>query len=458
MKNATEFIKKHLLSLICGAVALLAVIALFYPLGGKQEKLVQDLQTRASVLQTIQGISNKQRTLPVIDPSNPTPKPLDRFPNQQLIDQAKAIPDAFANQAKAIAAEAEKINKHEPLVQGALPYPQSSIDAFNFREAYKRIMNPTSGELLAKMRAGHPPTPDEITQLENDLYQKSYVPQLIFPPNAPAGTPALNAEQIQTAFEADKLTFPLRATQHVATTCMIYVDPTALSVSPAPTLAITNTSGSSNAPSPEEMWYAQLGVWIQDDVANAIIRTNGSFKSVIEAPAKRLIKVLVDQRPYIVPASYQPGPPTDTNDQTQVPKDISVSPTGRECNSMYDVVHFDIVINVEATKIPMFLDELNDGQFITILKCDVKTVDAGMDKTLGYIYGTQSVAQLHLVCEEVFLRDWCRKLMPKEVAANLMGTSIVSGGGGLGDTGGDMGGAPPPMGGPGGMPTPGGRF
>ena len=79
-------------------------------------------------------------------------------------------------------------------------------------------------------------------------------------------------------------------------------------------------------------------------------------------------------------------------------------------------------------KIHWLLDELSDGQFITVLKCDVKPVDAGLDQIQGYIYGTQPVAQLHLVCEEVYLRDWCRKLMPKEVAANLLGVSKVNGG------------------------------
>jgi hypothetical protein len=445
-----DIVKKNLWSIICGAVALLAVIALFFPLGGKKEKLQQDLDTRASVYQSLSQLQSKPRTLPIIDPNDPNPKPLDRFPNQQLIDEAKAIPAAFTQQAATIAAAALKLNEHQPLVPGSLPYPASSVFAFNFRDAYHDMMSPNGG-FTQMLNAGHPPTPDDITAAQKLLWDKQFVPQLVMPPGQPNG-PALNADQIQAAYEAEKLLVPDRETKRVANTCSIYMDATALTVSAAPTLALTNNAGT-NAPSPEEIWYAQLGLWIQQDVAQAIIRTNAGFKNVIEAPAKRLVKLTIDPRPYLVPAAYVAGPATDTDDKAPVTKDINISPTGRECNAMYDVVHFDLIIYVAAEKIPWMLDELSDGQFITVLKCDVRPVDAGVDQIQGYIYGTQPVAQLHLVCEEVFLRDWCRKLMPKEVAANLLGVSTVSGGsvyspdsGGFDQSAQPGGGGPPPPG------------
>lgn len=446
-----DFVKKNLWSLLCGLVVIIAIVALFYPLGSKKEKLQQDLDQHASGYQALQQLLSKPRTLPIVDPAATTPQPLPRFPNQQLIDQAGAIPKAFAADAQAISTAALKLNQHELLVPDSLPRPTSNVVAFDFRDAYQRIMAKDGG-LVQMLHAGHPPTADEIAAAQNDLWMKQYVPQLVYPQGQsyPNGT-ALNQQEIQAAFDQDKISVPLHVTEQVAATSVIYMDPTALWVSPAASLTPT---GSASAPSPEEIWYAQLGVWMQQDVIQAILRTNAGYKNVTEAPAKRLIKIAIDARPYLVPPTYAPGqlvdPPSD--DKTAVTKDIHVSMSGRLCNAMYDVMHFDIIINVAADKIPWLLAELSDKQFITVLKCDVKPVDSAVDQTQGYIYGPQPVAQLHLVCEEVYLRDWDRKFMPKEVAGNLMGVSTVGGGSAYtSDMGGDMGGAspPPPGAGPG---------
>lgn len=446
-----EIVKKNLLSIICGVVALLAVVALFYPLGGKKEKLQEDLESRASVYQSLAGLQSKSRTLPIIDPSNPTPVPLNRFPNEDLIKKAQAIPDAFAAQAKMIEAQARKINEHTLLVPGSLPTPMNATIAFEFRDNYRDMM--TSG-LARMMNAGHPPTTDELDAAKNKMWDTQFKTQLVYP-NGQNGAAAVNQDSVQQAFQAALADLPANEIKRVANTCSVYMDPTALTLSAAPTLALTSVGA--GAPAPDEIWYAQLGLWIQQDVAQAIIRTNSGYKNVIEGPVKRLIKINVDSRPYLLPASYQPGQTIEGDPKAAITKDINISPTGRECNAMYDVVHFDFIVNIEAAKIPWLMDELNNGQFITVLKADVKAIDASLDQVQGYIYGSQPIVQLHLTCEEDFLHDWSRPLMPKEVASNMLGVTSINGAGSAYSP--DMGGGapggfggPPPPGGPGGPP------
>ncbi|HWB54762.1 MAG TPA: hypothetical protein VG722_11240, partial [Tepidisphaeraceae bacterium] len=365
-----EIVKKNLLSIVCGVVALLAVIALFYPLGGTTTNLQDQLQTRASVYQSLESLQMKSRTLPIIDPTNPHPVPLKRFPNEALIKQAEAIPAAFAKQAQTIEATARKMNEHQILVPGSLPYPSSSTTAFEFRDEYRDMMANGIAEML---HAGHPPTPDEIQAAKNQLWNDQYKSQLVYPGGVTTGN-AINQEQVQAAFTDASAKVEGQERLRVANTCKIYMDPTtALSLSPATTLSLTNTSGA-GAPSPSDIWYAQLGLWIQQDVAQAINRTNADFKNVIQAPVKRLMKIDVSAQPYVLPTGYQPNTAIQGDPKAPVSLEIAASPTGRVCNPMYDVVHFQVVVDVEADKIPSFLDELSNGQFITVLQSDVHTV------------------------------------------------------------------------------------
>src|SRR4051812_42547258 len=81
-----EIVKKNLVSIICGVVALLALVAVFvWPLDGYYEDLQTKTKKRADVQGKATGLLNKTRTLPVFDPNSPTGKPLPKFPSQQII-------------------------------------------------------------------------------------------------------------------------------------------------------------------------------------------------------------------------------------------------------------------------------------------------------------------------------------------------------------------------------------
>jgi hypothetical protein len=422
-----DIVKKNLLSIICGVVALVAIVALFYPLGGTVDRLKGELDSRKAVYATLEGLRSKPRTLPVIDPDKPTPEPLGRFPNDQIIEQGKAIPDAFAKEANNIVEEAKRMNIHQPLVPGSLPVPTSSTYSLTFRDQYREMvtevpLGPAAG-LRRMLKAGYPPTNEEIAEAQKRVWNADFAPMLVI-----INGQARNQAQVEQLFRQRSLEIPREERQRVANESMVYIDPPPQhpwAISQAPSLNPTGQPGAAQ-PTPMDIWFAQLQLWIQEDVIKAILRTNGGFKNVTEAPVKHLVKIEIPQNVYVLPSTYAAGTEITGDPKAAVPKEPLVSATGRLCNPLYDVVRFDVTLNIEADRLPWFLKELGNGHFVTVTNMDVKSVDLGVQRSLGFIYGDKPVVQVKLTCEQLFLHDWSRPLMPKEVATN-MGQGAVPG-------------------------------
>jgi hypothetical protein len=86
-------------------------------------------------------------------------------------------------------------------------------------------------------------------------------------------------------------------------------------------------------------------------------------------------------------------------------------------NATYEVIPFRMTIVVDAAKVPAVLTELARNKFITVLKCDLSSVDMATQMLGGFFYGTRPVVQLNLECEELFLKSWLTKYMPPSIAS-----------------------------------------
>lgn len=95
------------------------------------------------------------------------------------------------------------------------------------------------------------------------------------------------------------------------------------------------------------------------------------------------------------------------------------SPTGRSSNALYDVVRFGFVVYLNAHRMLEFNNELSHNRFINVLQMDVVAVDRAADQAAGYWYGDAPVVKVTYDCEALFLRDWTKKWMPKEVKDRL---------------------------------------
>src|SRR5687768_16916548 len=97
-----DIVKKNILSIICGVIVLLAIIASVYPLGGYIEELDGKLKARQAVASEVDGMATKQRQLPVVDPDTTETQPLTTFPNDAIIKKGDEV-------TKQVAAESLKM-------------------------------------------------------------------------------------------------------------------------------------------------------------------------------------------------------------------------------------------------------------------------------------------------------------------------------------------------------------
>jgi hypothetical protein len=61
-----EIVKKHLVNIIFAVIALVAIVATFYPLSGYFDKLNKDVTERADKYKQAQAVLTKQHELPVV--------------------------------------------------------------------------------------------------------------------------------------------------------------------------------------------------------------------------------------------------------------------------------------------------------------------------------------------------------------------------------------------------------
>lgn len=410
-----DIVKKNLVSIIFGVLAIAAVVASVYPLNSKKEDLTTQLQGRAALYSQLDGLINKPRNKPILNPENTTPEPLGRFPNDDTIEKGKAAKAQFDAEGKKILDSAIAMNKHEPLARDVLPTPKTSNAAIQFRFAYKLWAD----SFAAKIHAGMPPSETDIATAADKLYKEKYEPQKQI-----AGATASQA--LEQAFANEKAELPDRLRQEAASKNQVYLDPNALGID-------QNLLKGTGVPDLSSIWYAQLGVWVTNDVGDAIVATNNGSHNVAESPVKHILKISLRQKPYVLPAGSTGSVEGDPN--AAVPKAPDASPTGRVTNPLYDVIDFDVVVNVEADKMLFFLKELSDNRFISVLNANVTSVDSGAQQAAGYFYGDKPVVQLTLQCEEIMFRDWSHKLMPDVVAKNMSGDAVTGGapsGGGAG--------------------------
>jgi hypothetical protein len=188
---------------------------------------------------------------------------------------------------------------------------------------------------------------------------------------------------------------------------------------------------SNSVPQPTDIWNAQVNLWIIEDVGRGILDANAGAKNVPEAPIKHLIKIVIPYpQPYIISA----GQTLDGELTGPAPKVIDLGAgatggsssgvpmtTGRVSNPLYDVVQFDLVMNVDASLVPKVLASLSANRFMTVLTTSVTAVDSAALQQQGYIYGKNPVVQLTLKCEDIFFHKWERELMPDVVAKMMTG-------------------------------------
>jgi hypothetical protein len=428
-----DVIKKNLLIILCAVVAIAALIAAYWPVGNFFAELQTQTQQRAAMYGTLNGLLTKPRNLPLTDPSKTTQDPLPYFPTEAIIAEGKKATDEVSEESKKMVQNVINLNQasHPLLVSDAVPAPVSDTPKFRFRDLYKLVLSTdpavsikTNPDLQAAkqpnlyndmLQAAMPPLETDITAKEADAWTNQYQQRIIYSNGQP-----VNKDEVDAAYAKAKALIPDQMKSDVATQHKIYASPDVLVLEP-------NVVGP-GVPDVYNIWMAQMRLWIQQDVCSAIAQANAKATNVLDSPVKRLIKLGIPQGTYVLPSGTAAGGaavaaavavPVEGGDIAVLPKNTNVSPTGRVCNAMYDVVSFSLVIDVQASQIPYVLATLSQNRLIDVYNMDIISVDNAEQHNAGFLYGTEPVVRLSLKCEGLFMRSWTAPYMPTAVKAML---------------------------------------
>lgn len=449
------WIKAHLNVVVAGAVGLLALVALI--LGVVLPDPAAPLRGDAALFSSLQ---------------NPAGASRNAFVELQTAQAAnsKKIAEMLRNTAV--------VGEHKPLPVADDLFPKENPNAQNAPFEFKRAFEAARKDLLAMLKAQGPPTEQEIlaqreiiiahhTQQtsEKDTTAKPLPGgrNLIAPRNVLAGNRPFNSPLAGggTGLQPGQLPplspnpTPEELVQKVPE-CRAAVDKarriwcyaTLENLDQRPAI----TDPSVQRPQLDEMWYAQMSLWIQQDILGALHRLNekraGELSDekawVGNLPFKRLIAFTVGG--YVPPATAaatgagRGGSGTTTDGLGgSPPMDGSAVLTRRGSTPTVDIVQFTIEMIVEARSLPEILDQISSSGFYTVLQVGYEAVPPNFEMR-ECIYGSQPVIRVWLLVEGAFLRTSkeYESRMPEEVKKAIEQGRPVGGGAGAGSGTGGM--------------------
>src|SRR5688572_18746638 len=168
-----DIVKKNMWSIVCGVVAVLAVVSTYYPLSGKFVELDQKLQASVTDHGKLKQLNNPSFNMPVIDPKTSVVKPLGQFPTQKVIDRGKEVVAKVHTESEKLQQKAMEMNKRTPLVFNAFPNGRGQ-HLTDFKDEYYRGL----AQMKVDMNATSVPSEQEIKDRIDEVWKNEYEPLL----------------------------------------------------------------------------------------------------------------------------------------------------------------------------------------------------------------------------------------------------------------------------------------
>lgn len=358
-------------------------------------------------------------------------------PNQILTDFFKAEREKQSAQATQLYEEAWKLNAGKRLLPdgsiqtlepGLLPQPSDAeldVKRYNLLRTFSELF---PRRQLDRAKAGLPPDRDVIAREVMEAYQTLVKAKL------PTGKndPKLLADADWAEIREKLAQLRIERTKAAALRMSFYADQYIFRV---PQLS----QYQDKQPSLAQCFDWQIQSYVMEDIFAAIALVNDAANTggVPAAVVKRVEDIGVFQRfgrEQAASAPAAPGAeaaPTVAVAGTEVPPDGGTMPvnyansiTGRVSgpgtgNNLYDLRPAEIKVVVSAKNLPKFLNALAQTNFISVLDVDLLAVDSNDELKKGYYYGEEPVLRATIRLETLWMREWTRKIMPKEVRDEL---------------------------------------
>ncbi len=205
----------------------------------------------------------------------------------------------------------------------------------------------------------------------------------------------------------------------------------------------------------DQLWRAQINLWVTQDIAEAIRETNRQVmearkipaeqRNVLNAPVKRLVEVYVEEDYYTGGAAGGASSSRSTDDMGMggfddpyggygdymmdfrggargssgaTAKAAGPAPTltERACSTTHDVIHYSFTVVMPARYLPRLEENLMRRNNHTVLRVEFSRVDTGSAPSSGsrgatgdlHYYGTSPVVQVTIMGELLLLTSWER--------------------------------------------------
>ncbi|MEM9084017.1 MAG: hypothetical protein AAGB34_10515, partial [Planctomycetota bacterium] len=204
----------------------------------------------------------------------------------------------------------------------------------------------------------------------------------------------------------------------------------------------------SSIPDHNDAWWWQFYTWVNQDIIESISRANqdGRWQTPIDGPIKRVLLVDVlaggeGDGSGPDPGPAMPGPfggggqgfggpgaagpaPVTANLATPIERTFEQAPTGRagwpsKPNGYYDTVDVVVQMYADPNRLNQIIAAFESVNFQTVVDLDYTQVAPFEDRTEGYLYGGGPLAEVTLVVETLWLRDWVGESMPDSIREEL---------------------------------------
>lgn len=436
LKSVLETLKAQMFLVICAAVALVALLALYWPFGAWADKTRAEMKAEWEKSSAIENFGKQNISFPglvYVDGNNHESAAPPGVVIPQLSDLKKQAMKKMETQALAINREAADQNRQNRLsarglplfngkpMDGYLPGRKNHVNYHLFRdETYAGVYHEWLVTLTGQSSpdAGEPPSLqailDDFRAQENSRIAKI--------PVELRGVKGFDPKPEDTAAHVR------RAVARKAAATYMYVS----AKHPGGSFQRRKFAGERNEPKASEVFEAFVDTWCQGDVVAAIARVNAEarqknpgYRGVSNSPIKNLLLISVGSQAESIfrtqtgggsgGALFRAAPSRGKAGTAAI--DLTESLTGRRGGADYDVSLMTVSIVAETDAVNRFIEALykrNNGY--TVINRRDTAVDPYEALSKGFVYGSGQCVQVDLLLEVLFFRGWTEKVMPENYA------------------------------------------
>jgi hypothetical protein len=178
-------------------------------------------------------------------------------------------------------------------------------------------------------------------------------------------------------------------------------------------------------PEPREMWYAQVSLWIQEDLMEAIAAVNEAAAralgeaevGVAKMPVKRIENIRV--LGYVTSSGAMVEIPAAGAGAGSAAQATAPGPsfTGRKSDERFDVVRVMLTVVMDQRDILQLIDAVTRENFYQLVGFEYTALES-VDPA-GYLYGDEPNVRAVFDFEGYMARKIFKAMMPAEVLVEL---------------------------------------